>query len=424
VNDGIIIIPTVMGLAVLGYIFLKRLGRGKSLEKARSAARKLRLPEEDGPTGGTHAFSGSVDGMRVRLVKLPDLLLIKIPITTDIPAHTRIHGMGNTTRYGTSALGRGFITEDGAFDDHLLVDTTDRIEALAFLDAQTRKTILDLRLTSTGLEITDSSLSIAYDTLRTQYHNQWALAKSVRAAVDAAKKLERKAPLKDRLIAIIGSDPMPFIRLTALRAAAARYPADLEVLAAVEKSLNDQSLPVMLEAVRILGEKGTAFLLDLLIHRKGLRYTEVIKIVEAIAGGPRVAGAAGVLEKVFMKNRRPAVRKALLAALARLGDTSAGPFLTAQLERFDAELREGIIDALATCGTVEAVEKLRDALSETINPFTRSAIEKSIASIQSRLNADRGWLSVGETSQLDGALSGTGAKEGALSNEDNKRQGR
>lgn len=404
-----------MGLAALGYIFLKRLGRGKSLEKARSAARKLGLPEEDGTTGGTHAFSGSVDGMRVRLVKLPDLLLIQIPITTDIPAQTRIHSEGNTTRYGTSAHARGFITEDGAFDDHLRVETTDGTAALAFLDSQTRKIILNLRLASTGLEITDSSLSIAYDTLRTQYNNQWALAKSVHDAVDAAKKLERKASSKDRLIAIMGSDPMPFIRLTALRAAAVRFPADPEVIAAIEKSLNDQSLPVMLEAVRILGEKGTAFLLDLLIHRKGLRYTEVIKIVEAIAGGPRVAGAASVLEKVFMKNRRPAVRKALLAALATLGDTSAGPFLTAQLERFDAELREGIIDALATCGTVEAVEKLRDALSETINPFTRSAIEKSIASIQSRLNADRGWLSVGETSQLDGALSGTGAKEGALS---------
>ena len=413
-----------MLLAFFGYLYLKNIGRGQSLDKTRRAALKLGLSEEDWTPGNPCVFSGTLEGRRVRMVKRPDLLLVEIAISADMPGGMRIHSEGNTTRYGTSALGRSFITEDGAFDDYLRVETTDGTAALAFLDSHTRKTVLELRLASTGLEITDRSLSIAYDTLRTQYHNQWALAKSVRAAVDAAKKLERNAPLKDRLIAIIGSDPMPFIRLTALRAAAARYPADLEVLATIEKSLNDQSLPVMLEAVRILGEKGTAFLLDLLIHRKGLRYTEVIKIVEAIAGGPRVAGAAGVLEKVFMKNRRPAVRKALLAALARLGDTSAGPFLTAQLERFDAELREGIIDALATCGTVEAVEKLRDALSETVNPFTRSAIEKSIASIQSRLNADRGWLSVGETSQLDGALSGTGAKEGALSNEDNKRQGR
>ncbi|MBP7586174.1 MAG: hypothetical protein KBA61_19180, partial [Spirochaetes bacterium] len=140
---GTIIIPAVMGLAALGSTFLKRLGRGKSLEKARSAARKLGLPEEDGTTGGTHAFSGSVDGMRVRLVKLPDLLLIQIPITTDIPAQTRIHSEGNTTRYGTSAHARGFITEDGAFDDHLRVETTDGTAALAFLDSQTRKIILN-----------------------------------------------------------------------------------------------------------------------------------------------------------------------------------------------------------------------------------------------------------------------------------------
>jgi HEAT repeat protein len=227
--------------------------------------------------------------------------------------------------------------------------------------------------------------------------------------------------VKERLIAIMATDPYPAIRLAAVRASAARFPADPGVLAATESAMNDRSLPVMLEAVRILGEKGTAFLLDLLVNRKGLRHLEVIEIVEAVAVGPKVPGAAGVLEKVFMKIRRPAVRKAILSAFTTLGDTSAGPFLAGQLDRFDSDILAGIIEALGTCGTVDAVGKLHAALNDTINPFARAEIEKSIASIQSRQGADRGWLSVSESAPLEGALSPGGIEKGALSLDNRKK---
>lgn len=420
-DAGHIIIVSIASFILSLYVYARRASRRQSLFIAERAARSLGLEEEKEPVDGSLSFAGHVDGRRVRLVKKQDLLLIAISIDTEMPDDMRIIGVSGSADSVKSPRDCDIVSGDEAFNSWLSVRASDSTAALAFLDARARKTIIRLYQPVARIEVTPRALILAYNTLRTPYHNRWTLVKSVRAACEAVKALEGKGPIKDRLIAIMGSDPYPFIRLAALRAAAARFPADPEVLAAVEKSLNDQSLPVMLEAVRILGEKGAEFLLNYLLNRKGLNYREIIEIIGAISEGPKVAGAAGVLEKVFMKKRRPAVRKALLDAFARLADTSAGPFLASQLGRFDSDLHAGVIEALATCGTVEAVEPLLAELKGTINPFARSAVEKSIASIQSRLDADRGWLSVGESATLEGALSPGGIEKGSLSLEGKKK---
>jgi len=405
---------SIAAFVIILYAYAKITGRRRGMLTAERAARTLGLAEDRAGSRGLRAFTGNIGGRRVGLKKLPDRLEVHIEITAGMPDDMRIVGVSRSADTIKSPRDCDIISGDETFNAWFSLRTSDAAAALAFLDADTRKTIIRLYQPASRIEVTSRSLVLAYDTMRTPYHNKWALVKTVRDVIKSVKSLEGRFQVKDRLIAILGTDPYPFIRLAAMRSAAVRFPADPGVLAAIEKSLSDPSLPVMFEAVRILREKGTAFLLDHLLNGKGLHYKTAIDIIEAIAEGPTVKGAADVLEKAFMMKRRPAVRMALLTALTRLADAAAGPFLNEQLDRFDSDLRRGIILALGTCGNVESVSKLHAVLKETINPFLRRDIENAIASIQSRLGADRGWLSAGESVELDGALS-AGTGEGALS---------
>jgi len=76
-----------------------------------------------------------------------------------------------------------------------------------------------------------------------------------------------------------------------------------------------------------------------------------------------------------------------------------------------------IINALAVCGRINAVEKLFKLGKNSLNPFTQRRVKEAILRIQSRLGAvEKGWLSLSQLEEMEGALSLADlAGKGALS---------
>lgn len=88
------------------------------------------------------------------------------------------------------------------------------------------------------------------------------------------------------------------------------------------------------------------------------------------------------------------------------GDRRLSRFLVRYLDQDDSDIIIGVIKALATCGTVQAVESIYRVGRESMNPFVRTAAKDAIDAIQARLGtADVGWLSLPVEPGLDGALS-------------------
>ncbi len=89
-----------------------------------------------------------------------------------------------------------------------------------------------------------------------------------------------------------------------------------------------------------------------------------------------------------------------------MGQEKLSPFLIKELEKNESQYRNYLIEALGNCGRVNAVEKLLEIGKSTLNPLLRSSVKEAIIKIQSRLgNADKGWLSVTQLDEIDGALS-------------------
>ncbi len=206
------------------------------------------------------------------------------------------------------------------------------------------------------------------------------------------------------------------VRLNNLKMITSHYPVDNEIDALLNTCLRDEDLHLQFEAAKHVRPGGMEHILNMM--KTGLIADEKT-LLEAVRffGDTSFKGASDYLVEVFGNNHRENVRLQILSAIRKTGDEKLSPFLVSLLDSRDSDIVGEAVAALATCGDINAVEKLLKAGEHSINPFFRNSISEAVAGIQSRLgDAEEGWLSVSETGKTEGQLSLAGAGEaGSLS---------
>lgn len=181
---------------------------------------------------------------------------------------------------------------------------------------------------------------------------------------------------------------------TAMRIAAADHLASSES----HRTLGLKHATGMLERDEKLKDGNRAALLDMLAKHHHLPSIDLVT-------------------RINSETRDSMIREKVLHLLETAGRPDAQLFLLTELKKGKPDMTTAIIDALAACGTAEAVEPLYRLSEKSRNPFIKSAVTKAIERIQARLGAaESGWLSPAPSSSLEGGLSRTdSAQEGALS---------
>ncbi|HNR87667.1 MAG TPA: hypothetical protein PKM65_04965 [Spirochaetota bacterium] len=229
-------------------------------------------------------------------------------------------------------------------------------------------------------------------------------------------------PLRARLMRNIERDPEPEVRIANLRALAAAGALDDEARSVLRRSCDDANAVVRFEAARLLGEEGFAHCEALLASPGSIDDALMAEILRYLRDrGRRVP--ADALMACYRGAALLATQLEVLAAMRDAADPRLCAFLVERLANDDSDIIIAAMQALETCGDISAVEKIYAKGKASLNPFVRSAANRAIAQIQSRLGkADKGWLSLTETDGTDGALSvADGAGEGALSVEVSKK---
>ncbi|MBN1499992.1 MAG: hypothetical protein JW982_07550 [Spirochaetes bacterium] len=81
-------------------------------------------------------------------------------------------------------------------------------------------------------------------------------------------------------------------------------------------------------------------------------------------------------------------------------------FLIDEIKSSGNSIINEILDALASSGTRKSVETVSKLSSGSINPFLIKKCNETIAAIQSRMGkAEKGWVSIDDGNELEGALS-------------------
>lgn len=364
---------------------------------------------------------GLLDGLKItiRPYKLHDensyTDLIRIYITHRIEAGGILLVSRETDffRLQKQWKGEDIQVGDRDFDDVFMVNGSSPLHVSALMNEQLRKNIRYLAERAENLNLTSSWFEILL-----RFNGIWDedIVQYARKAVSISQDMSRGDDARARLMENIRGDSVPGVRMTCIRHLGSHYPADGEVTALLEGALKDSSRQVRIEAARHLGYGGLEFLARMLREEHDLDEYDLLRTIKFM-GEHRFAGGVPVMKEIFTKAGSESVSGEILKAFTAIGDTGLSGFLLDRLGNSNGNILDGVISALATCGTVEAVEPLLKLAKSSINPLFRSDVQKAIDGIQSRLSgADAGWLSVSGVEGTAGALSMSDAPgDGALS---------
>ena len=382
-------------------------------------------------TGAGFSFSqsgasGLIDGLKVTIRPYTDTEnrsgfsdLIRIYITHRINAggilRMTLENEFSFPLLSNNLKGEDIQVGDAGLDRTFQIKGSSPLHVAALMNERMRKTILGLVGRSQMLVLTSTWFEIVL-----KYHGlkREEIVAIARDALDVSRDMSREDDIRGRLMDIIRNDSAPGVRAACIRQLMSHFPVDREITDLLGGALKDADVSVRIEAARHLGFEGLELLAKMLKEETGLDEYDTLRAVRFI-GEHRFTGGVPVLKEVFARANNETVLLEILKAFTAIGDTGLCAFLLDHLEHRNGDIRDGVISALATCGTVDAVEPLMKMVKSSINPLFRSDVQKTITSIQSRLGgADNGWLSVTETGETEGALSMSGgAGEGALSGE-------
>ena len=114
---------------------------------------------------------------------------------------------------------------------------------------------------------------------------------------------------------------------------------------------------------------------------------------------------------MFTESRERKIRLAILKTFANMADQSLTPLLLEILQSKEETEVIAALKALASCGTVEAMEHLYEIHQKGPSSPIRNEASHTMGAIQARLGGDKGWLSVTDMSGSQGGLSMTTEKE-------------
>ena len=340
-------------------------------------------------------------------------------------------GLG--ARFEKVVLGGEIEIGDSAFDRTLYLQGDERFFR-ALLDAETRARLLEAFSGSipadsrepVTVQIADGSMKVWLG-----QHSVPSVG-SVRRLLDLAARLQEPADLLTRLAENAERDPLPSVRLGALRTLERIALANPATRAAMERAARTDAAPrVRLHAGVWLGREGWPTLLELAadgaieddlsagaIEALGehLPLDQASRALEQSLAASRSltaraavkalgrGGEAQVAVIASAVDRMPDIAAAAASALGQTGSVSAEVPLLTLLRGGTPESRMAAAEAVGHVGTAASVLTLKE-LAMASGGRLRSVALESIARIRSRLTgADPGQLSMAAGSEGDLAL--------------------
>ena len=405
-------------IGIIGFLAYSFSTKNKEDEFFQEVATSLRLTYDKGGFWDPARITGSIDGCTIEIRKInrnkKDFFETTARKGAEIPSYINIGRETGFTKMQRMMGIKDIETGDPDFDDEIQLQAIYPQSLVAMLDDQTRKAILILASQSEFFNVINSAVTAAVQKkMDSAPLTVVGLAKYVVAVTVALANTES---LVERFSKNIESDPLPRVRINNIRALTSHSTDKAAIDIILKKALDNSCLDVQVEAAKYLGKEGLEHLVHLLVSRgNNLKSYLLIDIVKILTE-KRFTKSIPVLQQLY-PHQGNEIRKNILRAFAVFGDTSLHSFLLVELEKNNPDFLEVLIDALGTCGEVDAVEKLYVIGNDRFNPFFRSRVKDAIARIQSRLGkVEKGWLSVSQLQEADGALSMADmAGEGALS---------
>ncbi|MCP4137831.1 MAG: HEAT repeat domain-containing protein [bacterium] len=359
-------------------------------------------------------YNGIINGVPVTLKK--DAVLVDLRIATGIPFRIK-----SGAKDGSFLLMKRVLIKEQEFDKKIVAICKSPHVVLSLLSGKTRNNLLDLEKYGNKIIITNKQIL-----LRLQYFHEDYIGCQVRLVAAIANGLTRKSDSKPMLIDNMLHESVDSTRRVFLSSLMSTYPGDTAVEEALEELARSGSLTARMDAVKALGGRhmeevtGFAATSDGMSAISDIVITELIDLMKETA----YKGNVPALVEIYQRTSLEAVKFHILKALAFFGDDRACPFLQHELEHAENDFIGLLVEALGTCGTIGEVESLYAFGKGSLNPFTRNAVEKAIANIQSRLgHVEKGWLSVKEPGGTEGSLSmSSDVGEGALSMDEKDRK--
>jgi hypothetical protein len=385
----------------------------------KEVAKTLRLEFKKAKFFDDPEVSGEIAGCPIKVNRITkeetDFLHVKITPALKFPINFQITRETVLTKVQRMVGKKDIETWDDRFDDSMLLDADSPHILIGLLDAEIRGLIMVLSGASRYFEINSSGITAGIE--RTLRLKSGTAVKFIQLAAAIGQDLSKDVSMEERFAQNIKADPIPQVRINNILALTIYAPGKPGMDSILKEALDDPSPGVQVEAAKHLEEQGMNHLVKILeTRRESLEPTLIKEILQTLQEN-KFSKSIPVLEKIYHSDRGDDLKKSILQAFAVFGDTSLNSFLLVELEKENPGFTLYIIEALGTCGQVEAVEKLFKTGKKTLNLITRRKVKEAITRIQSRLgDVEKGWLSMTYLQDIDGALSlDSDPGEGALS---------
>lgn len=349
---------------------------------------------------GTESY-GTIDQHRF-LLKIESESIFSLFVYHELP----VEGQVTIRRENLSSkikrnIGKGdILIGDSSFDDVMLLRSENAVEVTALLNSKNRIMITELSEDTGSFSVSSEGIKANFDVIK--FHPNM-ISRFVKDMIAASKSLCQKSDIRNMLIKNTLSDPEPGVRINNLRMLALHYSLEQDLVYAVLESLKDFSMDMQVEAASLLQEEGMEHLVGILKRNEKTSDTILLKIIELIHENCYSKGAEVLKEIYNIKGQE--IRIAVLKAFETFGETALAPFLAERLNVQDNALLVSLFRALGTCGTVNEIERIGGLAKIIGHANVRKEARKAIALIQDRYGVDKGWLSVAEYTETDGALS-------------------
>src|SRR5262249_23372175 len=384
-------------------------------------------------------FAKSADGVCEGFAVRVEMQLLQAPpedktqSEPKLVVHTTVSGAGIPAWLALVPKGETadeVLTGDSLFDDAVSVRGEPSV-VLALLTPDLRRRLAILvavggRLEEGRLSSRTTTLVVARGVVRRALQSLRARARELAWSEGGG--------LCERLLRNARTDAHAGVRLANLSVLQERFASTPEAQEASRAGLEDTNPWVRLSSARFLLDEGRD-VLEALVRDRRLPHAAAAEAVALLAGrlppesaGPllveavktrtddarrqaieaigrlRYAPALGPLI-VLLERADPPTASSAAAALARLGDAKAETALLEVVGGKERDVQLAAARALATVGTVRAVEPLM-RLAENVDAEARQDVQGAIRAIQSRLlGAEAGQLSLAASEGQSGWLS-------------------
>lgn len=304
-----------------------------------------------------------------------------------------------------------FVEEEGlklgepSFDQKIIIVEGDYTLALSLLNHKLREEMLKLTDLCLLFNINRECLMVELEAPWVM--DQYYIRSVVQKALAIAKNLGKNKTIAESLRDNFQSEPLAKIRLAILKSAIEQFHGSDPVKKILHSALEDPDQDIQLEAAVGLGSEGLNHLGKIVQNIEGDNDVNISRLNLAIdhlfknPGAPQLKA----LQNLYTRIKDKTIQLKILSGFKKLKDKSLSHFLVEILETSPSSIKRDVVTALATCGNIQAVEKLCVLEKKTLNPKFRKEIRETINQIQSRLgDAEKGWLSTVEVKGKDGKI--------------------